>query len=158
MLVALPLLRAGVTRRGGLLTLLHMQLVHDPVYERREQHAEDGDEDNAGEERVDRGEDLRRVALEIADRTHAAEDHRGVEQRVDPGEVRDLVVADDAGAEAHGDDAEGEGEMAGHAPGELRARQKAFPAILVRVRYLGAMRDGTLSRSQLKFAERRFPE
>src|ERR1043165_4996007 len=98
--------------------LLDVEPVQEAVGDGRDDDAGDGDEGEAAEERVEGGEDLAGVVLEVADRPHARKDHRGVQQRVNPREAREVVVADDARAQREGDDGEGEREVARDAPEE----------------------------------------
>src|ERR1700686_4461487 len=70
-----------------------VKLVHGTMEKRGEQHAKEADEDQAGEERVERCEDLRAIALQCVDGTHPAEDHRRVQERIDPVQSPQEMVA-----------------------------------------------------------------
>src|SRR5205085_796214 len=96
----------------------------------RDEDARNRDEDEAAEERVEGGEDLADVVLEVADRPHSRKDHRGVQERVNPGELREVMVAEHAHAEREGDDGEREREATRDAHDEGAQRQKRLVSAL----------------------------
>ena len=55
-----------------------MELVHDPVHDRRENDGGTDDEDQAGVEGKHAGEDFAAGSLRRSKRPHAGQDHRGV--------------------------------------------------------------------------------
>lgn len=59
------------------------------------------DEHQTAEERVKRREQLRRCCFHPVDRAHAAEDHGGIKERIDPIQPCSRVVA--RGSETHGE-------------------------------------------------------
>ncbi len=82
---------------------LQVKAVQEAVSDGRDQHAGDGEERHPGEEGVESSEQFCRGGFERVDRTHAAQDHGGVEQRVDPGKTANEVVASDADEQCKGD-------------------------------------------------------
>src|SRR5262249_5720664 len=77
--------RPSVSRLAPALAL-DVEPVQQPVAAGSEDDADAGEERAPAVERVGRGEDLPRRARDRIDRPHAAQDHRGVHQRVDPRE------------------------------------------------------------------------
>jgi hypothetical protein len=60
-----------------------MQAMQHSMQEGRNDHAGDYEEEHAGEQGVYAGKDLRRVVRKDIDRTHAAQDHRRVQEGID---------------------------------------------------------------------------
>src|SRR3954470_14210044 len=100
-----------------------MKPVQEAVEDRREDDAGGDENDQARVERVERCEYFPRRSLDRIHRTHAAEDHRGVQQRVDPGELFQKVIAENTDRERTGDESQRYADMAAKPPEELRARQ-----------------------------------
>src|SRR3954452_94292 len=99
--------------------------------ERREEQSEDSDEDESGKEGVERGEDFRGIIRERIAGSHPAEDHRGVEQRIDPAEAGDDVIAEHARAQRDRTGEDRVAEVADHPPREFDAREEAISAVFV---------------------------
>src|SRR5690349_12338835 len=70
--------------RGLARVLLDVEPVEDSVDDRREHDSRDGENGEARIEGVDAGEELARHGLRNVHRTHAGEDHRGVEECIEP--------------------------------------------------------------------------
>src|SRR5262245_23090970 len=81
-----------------------METVQEAVERRREQDADAGEQGDAAVEGIDRLEPLAAGAADGVDRAHAAEDHRGVDQRVEPRQFAVEVIADDADRQRATDD------------------------------------------------------
>src|SRR5205807_4456844 len=62
--------------------------------------------------------------MQRIDRTHATQNHRCIQQRIDPTQTSDEMVTENANSQCNGDKNEREQSMAGHAPGESRATQQ----------------------------------
>ena len=75
---------------------LAVAVIGDFVQPWAEQQAGGGDQHQAAIEGVEGGEDFYRVAGEWGDGAHAAEDHRGFEEGIDPVEMPEDMVAEDA--------------------------------------------------------------
>ena len=73
--------------------LLDVKAVQDSMKHRGQQDPRGGDENDAGKEGVGRGEKLRRVRRERSHRAHSGKNHRGIEDRVDPGEAGDKMIS-----------------------------------------------------------------
>src|SRR5258706_9425412 len=108
-----------------------VELVHGAMDKRREQHAEKTDEDQAGEEGVERCEDLRAVAFQCVDGTHPAEDHRRVEERIDPVQSRQVVIASHPDVQRNRRRSERNPDVAEHPPGKLSAGEQAILSAFV---------------------------
>ena len=59
---------------------LGMKPMQQPMHKRREQNRNDPDKRETGKERIKRSEELRRRSRQRIDRTHAGQNHRGIEQ------------------------------------------------------------------------------
>ncbi len=81
-----------------------MKAVEEPVHDRGRHDPDDDQEDDAGVQRVDRGEYLAGGGLKGVDGTHAAQDHRSVQERIDPGQLVQKMIAGDAQAQRSADD------------------------------------------------------
>lgn len=64
--------------------LLEMQPVQEAMSKGRNDKRRDRQERDPGIERVDRGKNLGRITGELIHRSHSGQDHRGIEQRIDP--------------------------------------------------------------------------
>lgn len=89
----------------------------------RKYDAHDADEHQTAEKRIKRSEELRRVRLQAIDRTHPAQDHRRIQECIDPSEASDGVVAHRPGTGDSCKDDDRQQYMATGAPEELRPRQ-----------------------------------
>ncbi|MBK8540402.1 MAG: hypothetical protein IPL60_10395 [Ardenticatenia bacterium] len=104
-----------------------------------QQAVEDGDEDQAGGDEedqagvqgVERGEELARRGLDVVDGPHAAQEHGGVELGVDPEQAAQVVVARGAGRPGAPDAQNGEADMPQHPQQEGPAGEKRLAAMLV---------------------------
>ena len=88
---------------------LGVEAVEDAVHDRRGQDGNQAENDEAAIKRVERGGQLVFQRMQLAHRPHAAQDHRGVEQRVDPRHAIGVAIAHDAEKQRGGDDATGQG-------------------------------------------------
>jgi len=98
--------------------LFDMKLMHDSVHDWGEQYAHDADEDQTTKQRVAGGEEFCARSFDRINRSHAAENHRGFEQRVDPIELSQPMISDDADQKNDADHADREGGSVQHAPGK----------------------------------------
>lgn len=85
-----------------------------------EDDACDGDEKEPRKKRIGAGKQLAGVGGEVIDRTHAAEQHGGIEGGINPAHVFEIMVADDANSQ--GDDS----QCAGHQDVARHAHEKAI--------------------------------
>ncbi len=76
---------------------------------------EGGDEDGGHGQKRDAGvkgvqgrKDLSSVGVELGDQAHAAEEHRGVQEGIDPGELIQEAKAEDAEGDGEADQGEDE--------------------------------------------------
>ena len=74
--------------------LLDVQLVHDPVHERRQHQRGGSDEEQPGEQGISRGEQLACVSRDRINRAHATENHRGIHESIDPRKAPEEMVAE----------------------------------------------------------------
>ena len=71
----------------------------------RKDDAADGDEGESAEESIGAGKEFGRIGLQLPHRAHAAEDHGGIQQGVDPTEFGDVMIPHHAEAQCNeGDD------------------------------------------------------
>jgi len=66
--------------------------VHDPMHEGRQGKRRHPDAEQAGKQRVARGEQFPGVAGDRIDGPRPSEDHRCVDQGVDPGQTAEVVI------------------------------------------------------------------
>ena len=99
---------------------VEMELVQQPVDQRRKNQADDREENQPGEKRVEAGEDFAGSGGQRRDRPHAAEDHRGIEKGVDPAETFELVVTGHADKKGDGHQPRRHQQVAAEASPELR--------------------------------------
>jgi hypothetical protein len=76
--------------------LLDVKPVKDSMKHGCQQNACGRNENNAGENSITRGEHLGSVRIQGLNGSHTGEDHGGVQQRVDPAEASDEMVAESA--------------------------------------------------------------
>ena len=90
-----PRERGSATPKIGptLALYLQVEMVEEAVERRRHQHAHAGEQGDAAVERVRRREQLAAHGPDRVDRPHPAENHRRVQQRVDPREPAQIPVA-----------------------------------------------------------------
>ena len=79
-----------------------------PVKDRCDDDPGNDHEDEAAEQGIAGSEQFACGGVQFIDGTHAAEDHRGVQNRVDPRQVFDGVIADHANSQCDGNDERGE--------------------------------------------------
>src|SRR5258708_29332614 len=96
----LLLLRRAALR---LVLLLDVKAMQYPVDDRREHDRRDHQHRESGVERVDSGEELSPRRLRIVHRAHAREDHRGVDERIEPVERFEPVISRHADGERDDD-------------------------------------------------------
>lgn len=70
-----------------------MQLMQETMNDRGEEQRGGGEEGNAAEDGVARGKKLSRVGRHRRDRSHTSQNHTRIEQGIEPGQFRDVVVA-----------------------------------------------------------------
>jgi hypothetical protein len=92
----------------------------------REHDASDGDDRKPAVDGIETLEQLACRAALVLKRTHAAQQHGGVEKCIDPGEVFDRVIPEHAGEERDDDSPEAEGRARGEAPEEYVARRESL--------------------------------
>src|SRR5574341_994236 len=90
----------------ALLEVFDVQPVEKAMDKRRDEDRGDGEEGHAGIECVERREEFRGPRDEVGDLPHPTQDHRRIEERVDPRESRDEVIAEDADRQRDDDEAE----------------------------------------------------
>jgi hypothetical protein len=84
---------SGVSAHLVLARAFDMELVKEAMDQRSQQQAGDADNREAAVERVKRREEFARSGSNRIDGTHAAENHRRVEQRVNPRQPLEKMVA-----------------------------------------------------------------
>ena len=82
-----------------LLSFFYVKPMQDAMYEGAGQHGRDRDEEQSRKESVEGGEQLRARVPQRIDGSHAAEDHRRIQQCIQPGKVRKVVVTENSHAE-----------------------------------------------------------
>jgi hypothetical protein len=86
-----------------------------------EQHRYDPNERESRKESVTRSENFRRVARQRIDRTHSGEDHRGIQERIDPAQVREEMIAENTDSESTDQDSKRHQTVSPNAPEEFSA-------------------------------------
>ena len=93
------------------------------------------DEGQAGKQRIARGEQFPGVARNRIDGAHPSEDHRCVDQSVDPRQTAQGVVPKHADGQSEADERRRQGKKADDAPKEPRGRQQRISPMLEHSRY-----------------------
>ena len=73
-----------------------MELVEEAVHQRSQKDGHRGDENHSAEQGVERGEQFPGDGVKFAHRPHSAQDHRRVQEGVQPGKPFAKVVSDNA--------------------------------------------------------------
>jgi hypothetical protein len=107
-----------------------MKTVKEAMDHRREQYAGDRDEDQSAEKRVERGEEFCGGTVQFVHGPHAAEQHRGIQERVEPRQGGKVVIAEDPDAESYRKDQDRENGMTRESQKKNPARKKRFMAAL----------------------------
>ena len=107
-----------------------MELVQEPVDHRRDQNRHRTEKSDAAEESVCGSEDLGGVRLHLVDRTHPRQDHRSVEQGVDPREASNPVIAERSERQRSSDEHKCQNQAARQTPVELAFRQQGLASML----------------------------
>jgi hypothetical protein len=82
---------------------LQMEFMQEPMEYRCDENAGDQEENDARKKRVKGSEPFTPGSLERADRPHASKDHRGVEKRIQPGQILREMIAEDSNPKRNGD-------------------------------------------------------
>lgn len=118
------------SQRQRLLGLVvEMEVVEEAVEDGGEEEGDGGEEDDAAEEGVKGGEEFGGVGAHGVDGAHASEDHGGIEQGVDPWQVGEVMIAEDADAECEGNDSDCDGERTQHSANEVANGEEFFGAV-----------------------------
>jgi hypothetical protein len=104
--------------------LVQVKAMQRPVQDRRDDECGRDDEDQSGVERVDPGEQFSCCRQRRVHRTHAAEQHRRVQEPVDPGQAFEMLVAEHADPERQRQQRHGHCHMTCDATQEGRPRQE----------------------------------
>lgn len=122
---------------GRILARIQMQPVQKTVYDRRHQNAGNHQKDNSGEERIERGEELSGIGVEFIHRSHAAQDHGSVQERVQPGQTFQNMVAQYADGQRGQDKREPPKPVPEEPPEIMPARQQRLRSVLITEMSLG---------------------
>lgn len=106
-------MRAPSSVSGPVVAGLEVEPVKEAMDYRSEKDTRHNEEEDAGEERIERGEQLAPGGPQNVHRPHPAENHRGIEQGVDPRQPLDSMVAQDAEHECGDEDGERYQRVAG---------------------------------------------
>ena len=91
-----------------------MELVEEAVPQRGQKDGNRADENHSAKQGVERGEQFTGDGAEFAHRPHSGQDHRGVQEGVQPGEPFAKVVSDNSQRQGNPNDAKGERQAAQH--------------------------------------------
>jgi hypothetical protein len=83
--------------------LIKVKLVQHPVNNRRERNAYYADEHQPAKKRVRRSKDFRARIAQLIDWPHSAENHRRLQQGIDPAKTRDPMITRYADEQGNGD-------------------------------------------------------
>ena len=100
-----------------------MKLVQETEHDRGHDNADDRNERQSTEQGVTTGEQFAGIGLQSDRRPHPGQNHRGVEEGVNPGQLLQEVIANHANAKTNGDDGQSQAKAAGEsdqiiAPGQ----------------------------------------
>ncbi len=108
-----------------------MQPVQKTVHDRRHQNAGDHQKDDSGEERIKRGEKLSGIRVKFIHRPHAAQNHGGVQECIQPGKTLQNMVAQYADGQRGQDKSEPQEPVPDEPPEIMPARQQRLRAVLI---------------------------
>ncbi|HEY6074220.1 MAG TPA: hypothetical protein VIV15_12735, partial [Anaerolineales bacterium] len=97
----------------------------------RHEHRSDGEKGDAGIEGIERGEQLPRRRTQLCDLPHPPEDHRRIEERIDPRESRDEMIPDNADCQGEDDEAQGHERVRADPLEETYAGEERVRPVLV---------------------------
>src|SRR2546430_6317999 len=106
-----------------------MQAVQNAVDYRGEQYSCDHQKDSARIERENPGEQLAAVGVQRIDRTHAAQQHGGIDERITPGEVLEMLVPPHATDQRYRDEYHRGRKMIRHPKRETPRRERSRVSI-----------------------------
>jgi hypothetical protein len=91
-----------------------MKAVQNAMNERGHDHGRYADKSQAGKQGVTRGEYFGRRRVKRIYRSHAAENHRGIQERIDPTQFSYEVISEYADSQAYGQEKQREKEVASY--------------------------------------------
>jgi len=115
--------------------VFHVQLVHDAMHKRRQHQRGGTDEEQPGEQGIGGGEQLSGVVRDRIDRPHAAEDHGGVQEGVDPRQATEVMVAKHADSQGGSHHHCRQSHKADDSPKESVRRQQRVGSVLKHADY-----------------------
>ena len=95
-----------------------------------EDDANAAEESKAAEEGVAAGKEFSGAGLDGCDRSHAGENHGGIQEGIEPGEFFEEMIASHADAQGREDNRESEGRAASKTRVEKAAGQEGLSAVL----------------------------
>ncbi len=113
-----------------------MKLVHQAMYYGHEQQAHEGDEHNATEQRINGSKYFRARVSKRIDRAHATQYHRRLEQRVDPVEAGNPVIAGDPDEQNHQQQTQCQASRSDHSSKKDRQRRQFFMSVFEHMQML----------------------
>ena len=78
--------------------VIHMEFMEHSMQKGRKNHPHHGDKDQPAKKRVGRREHFAAHTSQRIDRAHASQDHRRVQERIDPGKTGDPMIPGNAKA------------------------------------------------------------
>lgn len=107
-----------------------MESMEQSVQERCHEQPGRRKENETGEKRIGAREKLAGGGMKFIDRAHPAENHRRVEEGIDPGEFLQLMIAEHADRQSHPDYAERGPDVTGKAHEKRPQRQEGLATML----------------------------
>jgi hypothetical protein len=106
-----------------------MKLMHQAMYYGSQQQTHEGDENNTTEKRVNGGKHFRARISKRIDGPHAAQDHRRLQQRVDPVEIGKPVIAADSDGQSNQQQTQRQPSGSEHSLDKDRQRRYFFMSV-----------------------------
>src|SRR5882672_1319562 len=106
-----------------------MEPVQEAMDQRREEDTRAPEQDDAAVERIEGLEPLAVRARDRIHRTHAAENHRGVDERIEPAKLAQEVIAGDAHRQRAHEQRAGQDSGTDHAVRDLASRKRVLPRL-----------------------------
>lgn len=108
--------------------IAHMKSVQHAMRDRREQQAHERNENQPAEQGVERSKEFCAIRFQFIHRSHARENHGCIQQRIDPRQPRNKMIANDAYAQGESDESDGDLQAREHTPDEFTQWQNLFVA------------------------------
>ena len=103
------------------------------MHKRREQHGDDADKGQSRKQSVTRRENFCRVRRQRIDWTHSSENHRCIQERIDPAQVRYEMITDNTDSKSKDQNSKRDQPVSSNTFEKFNATQQRLSSALVHV-------------------------